>query len=220
MTSRQLTVYIRAHCHLCEQMLEALTPWCQAHALTLELLDVDEDPVLAARYGEHVPVLCEGEEELARYFLDEEALAAHLGVAGADESLREAGMYERIYALARCVPAGRVATYGQLATMEGRATARMVGYAMAALGGESDVPWQRIINARGEVSERAGGGGTWRQRDRLEHEGVFFDAGGRVDFERAGWDGPDPAWLARHGFNTAPRPGRRAAAAGRQRRLL
>ena len=48
MNPRRLTVYIRAHCHLCEQMLDALTPWCQAHALELELLDVDEDPVLAA----------------------------------------------------------------------------------------------------------------------------------------------------------------------------
>ena len=220
MSVRTFTLYLRQHCHLCEQMVTALRPWCEAHGLTLDLVDVDGDPVLAARFGEHVPVLCEADDELCRYVLDEAALSRRLGIEDQDGSLREAGTYERIYALARRVPAGKVATYGQLATMEGRATARMVGYAMAALNDGSDVPWQRIINSRGEVSERSGGGGTGRQRERLAQEGVFFDASGRVDFERAGWDGPEPAWLARHGFTTAPRPGRRAGAGGRQRRLL
>jgi methylated-DNA-protein-cysteine methyltransferase-like protein len=102
----------------------------------------------------------------------------------------------------------------------------MVGYAMAALPAGSDVPWQRVINARGEVSARSGGGGTARQRERLEAEGVYFDARGRVDLARAGWDGPPAQWLARHGFHaTAPR-GRRAdavvpgAPARRARRML
>ena len=221
MTSRTLTVYLRAHCHLCEQMVGALAPWCEAHDLALQGVDVDEDPVLAARFGEHVPVLCDGELELCRYVLDEAALTKHLGVEQHADSLREASTYERIYALARLVPAGKVATYGQLATMEGRASARQVGYAMAALTDGNDVPWQRIINSKGEVSERSGGGGTWRQRDRLEHEGVLFDASGRVDFERAGWDGPEPEWLAHNGFFTAPRPGRRSSSGGdRQRRSL
>lgn len=216
-----LTVYLRQHCHLCEQMVAALRPWCDAHGLALDGVDIDDDPVLAARYGEHVPVLCDGDQELCRYVLDESVLAQHLGLSEQDGSLREAGTYERIYALARRVPAGKVATYGQLATMEGRASARQVGYAMAALNDSSDVPWQRIINSKGEVSERSGGGGTWRQREKLEAEGVFFDASGRVDFERAGWDGPEPEWLAHNGFTTAPRPGRRSVAAGgRQRRLL
>jgi methylated-DNA-protein-cysteine methyltransferase-like protein len=225
MNQRVFTLYIRRHCQLCEQMLHALAPWCDGHDLALEAVDVDTDPVLAARYGERVPVLAEGEDVIAELLLDEAVLARRLGVA-ADGGLREAGTYPRIYALARQIPAGKVATYGQLAAIEGRATARMVGYAMAALPAGSDVPWQRVINARGEVSARSGGGGTARQRERLEAEGVYFDARGRVDLVRAGWDGPPAPWLARHGFHAAALPVRRAdavvpgAPARRARRML
>ena len=207
MNQRILTLYLRRHCHLCDQMLQALAPWCDGHPITLELLDVDADPVLAARFGERVPVLADGDAIIAEYFLDEQALASRLGLDGAAGELREAGTYERIYAIAGQIPAGRVATYGQLAAIEGRATARMVGYAMAALPSGSDVPWQRVINARGEVSARSGGGGTDRQRTRLEAEGVYFDARGRVDLARAGWDGPPSHWLVMHGFRAAARPG-------------
>jgi len=220
MTQRVFTVYIRRHCHLCEQMVETLGPWRDGHGLLLELVDVDEDPVLAARYGERVPVLVEGEAVIAEFFLDEAVLAQRLGCDPRAGELREASTYERIHAIARRIPPGRVATYGQIAAIEGRATARMVGYAMAALPANSDVPWQRVINARGEVSERSGGGGTLRQRQRLESEGVFFDARGRVDFSRAGWDGPDPAWLAQHGFRAAPVTQAPARRGGRRRRVL
>ncbi len=206
MDEQVLTVYLRRHCHLCERMLRALEPWREAHELALDLVDVDEDPVLAARFGDRVPVLAAGEQVLAEFFLDEAVLARHLGTGEAGGGLRDAGRYERIHAIVRQIPAGRVASYGQVAAMEGHCTARMVGYAMAALPEGSNVPWQRVINARGQVSERAGGGGTSPQRRRLEAEGVFFDSRGRVDFARAGWDGPDPRWLAHHGFRCAPRP--------------
>ena len=83
----------------------------------------------------------------------------------------------------------------------------MVGYAMAALSGPNPaVPWQRVLNATGAVSERSGGGGTSRQRRALEAEGVMFDATGRIDFDTTGWDGPDIDWIERHGFHPAPRP--------------
>ena len=50
------------------------------------------------------------------------------------ESLREASVYERIYAITDQIPHGRLASYGQIAAIEGRCTPRMVGYAMAAVG--------------------------------------------------------------------------------------
>lgn len=121
-------------------------------------------------------------------------------------SLREASVYERIYAITRQIPAGRLASYGQIAAIEGRCTARMVGYAMAAAGGRA-VPWQRVINSRGTVSERRHGGGTGRQRRLLQSEGVVFDRRGRVDFDQFGWAGPDWEWLDVHGFFPAPPPG-------------
>ncbi|GAB4532948.1 MAG: hypothetical protein Kow0063_14210 [Anaerolineae bacterium] len=119
--------------------------------------------------------------------------------------LRNASLYERIYAVTRQIPAGQVSTYGQIAAIVGGGcTARQVGYAMAALSGdELAVPWQRVINSQGQISLRPGQGGA-RQRQLLEAEGVEFDAQGRTDFERFGWDGPDWEWLEQHAFSPAP----------------
>ena len=128
--------------------------------------------------------------------------------AQASESgLREATPYERIYALVEQIPPGRVATYGQIAAIEGHCTARMVGYAMAALPSGRDVPWQRVLNRRGTVSERSGGGGTAEQRRLLQAEGVVFDPRGRVDFSHCAWPGPDWGWLEAHGYFPASMPG-------------
>lgn len=86
---------------------------------------------------------------------------------------------------------GRVRTYGQVAAEAGMAgAARQVGWALAALGARDDVPWQRVINARGEISARAESEWTDLQRSLLESEGVEFDARGRVDLERFGWMPP------------------------------
>jgi len=87
----------------------------------------------------------------------------------------------------RRVPAGRVATYGQVARVAGLGGhARMVGYALAALPSETTVPWHRVINAQGTVSRRRSGD-SLSQRMRLEREGVRFDARGRASFARFGW---------------------------------
>jgi methylated-DNA-protein-cysteine methyltransferase-like protein len=60
------------------------------------------------------------------------------------------------------------------------------GYALAALAGDSTVPWQRVVNAAGEISTRDLLGGT-SQRALLEAEGVAFDAHGKIDFQRYRW---------------------------------
>lgn len=98
-------------------------------------------------------------------------------------------MYERIHDLVRRIPAGQVATYGQIAALAGRCTPRMAGYAMAAVPAGSDVPWHRVINGKGMVSPRIRGSDHTFQRKLLEAEGVVFDERGRVDLERIRWDG-------------------------------
>ena len=99
--------------------------------------------------------------------------------------------WDRIYAVVARIPAGRVATYGQVAALAGLGrAARQVGYALHALPEGSDLPWQRVINSRGEVSPRALPGWDGYQRHLLEEEGVAFDAAGRVDLGRFLWD-PD-----------------------------
>lgn len=96
--------------------------------------------------------------------------------------------YRRIYAVVSRVPRGRVATYGQVAELAGLpGCARQVGYALHALSEQQSVPWQRVINARGEISPRSERGMDEVQRQLLEAEGVGFDPRGRVSLERYQW---------------------------------
>lgn len=101
---------------------------------------------------------------------------------------RENPTYERIYAVVRRIPRGRVATYGQVAELARLPRQpRLVGYALHALPGECAVPWQRVVNALGEVSRRRRPGVDRVQRQLLEGEGVVFDARARIDLERHRW---------------------------------
>lgn len=98
-------------------------------------------------------------------------------------------VYTRYYDVVRRIPVGRVSTYGTVARVAGLdGRARQVGYAMAALPDDHDVPWHRVVNWKGEISERSGGSGPERiQRLLLEREGVRFDDVGRIDLEEFGW---------------------------------
>jgi methylated-DNA-protein-cysteine methyltransferase-like protein len=99
-------------------------------------------------------------------------------------------LYARIYAQVRRIPRGRVATYGQIAELAGLPNhARLVGYALHALEDEG-VPWQRVINARGQVSPRSVPDWDGLQRRLLEDEGIEFDGRGRIDLGRFGWNVP------------------------------
>ena len=105
------------------------------------------------------------------------------------DRMADMSSYSLFYAAASRIPSGRVATYGAVAAEAGLpGRARQVGYAMAALPDEHDVPWHRVINAQGEVSKRRGGSTFEKiQRTLLEAEGVVFDHRGRVDLEAFGW---------------------------------
>lgn len=105
--------------------------------------------------------------------------------------------YEQVWALVRLIPRGKVSTYGQIGKMlpppngveleaYSAFAPRWVGAAMANC--PDDVPWQRVINSQGKISERPGAD---RQRLLLEQEGVKFDAKDRVDLKKYGWNGKD-----------------------------
>jgi methylated-DNA-protein-cysteine methyltransferase-like protein len=97
------------------------------------------------------------------------------------------GTYQRIYRVTRRIPRGRVATYGQVARLAGLpGQARLVGYALAALPDGSDVPWHRVVNARGGISPRADAGWADAQRALLEAERVRF-AGDALPLARYQW---------------------------------
>lgn len=81
-----------------------------------------------------------------------------------------------------------VATYGQIAALAGRPRhARQVGYALHALPENSDVPWHRVVNVRGEISLRPFTGHDSLQRRLLRREGVRFDRTGRIDMSEFQW---------------------------------
>jgi methylated-DNA-protein-cysteine methyltransferase-like protein len=98
-------------------------------------------------------------------------------------------VYQKIYALVRRIPKGRVATYGQIARLAGIGPQpRRVGYALGILSDEDgDVPWQRVVNAKGEISARWDPDAIDRQRSLLLEEGIQFDAKGRIDLTRFSW---------------------------------
>lgn len=93
--------------------------------------------------------------------------------------------YSRIFDTVSRIPRGRVATYGQVAREAGLGRrARLVGYALHRC--PRDVPWHRVVNARGRISLPADSTSAMTQRRRLIEEGVVF-LGPRLDLDRYGW---------------------------------
>lgn len=98
--------------------------------------------------------------------------------------------YARIWSVVRRIPRGRVATYGDVAELAGLGGhARQVGYALHNLPSRNDVPWHRVVNARGEISPRSAGDSHELQRMLLEAEGVEFDLRGRMELAKVRWNG-------------------------------
>ncbi len=99
-----------------------------------------------------------------------------------------ASVFDRaVYRVVRQIPRGQVVTYGQLAALVGYPrAARAVGYAMKRC--PHDIPWQRVVNARGGISLRRNVSGMMTQRVLLEQEGIGFRQG-RVDLARLRWMG-------------------------------
>lgn len=99
----------------------------------------------------------------------------------------------RIYTVVAAIPAGKVCTYGQVAEMAGMPrAARQVGYALSALRGKDhQVPWHRVVNAKGEISVRGETGCENLQQQLLEAEGVAFirtvSGACRIDFAEYRW---------------------------------
>ncbi len=125
---------------------------------------------------------------------------------------------QMVWDIVRQIPRGRVATYGQIASMipapDGvpdadydRLGPRWVGDAMNAVSivDEPSVPWHRVINAKGGISLPEGSRSAALQRIRLEAESVDFNSKAVVDFNVVGWGGPDADWLREHDLLT-PKP--------------
>ncbi|HSR66977.1 MAG TPA: MGMT family protein [Acidobacteriota bacterium] len=102
------------------------------------------------------------------------------------------GPFDEVYRWVRRIPAGRVMNYGQISNLlSSRLSARAVGWAMRRC--PDDVPWHRVVNARGGCSTDSLPHlpqGT--QKALLQAEGVHFDKNGNVDMQRCRWRPAEP----------------------------
>lgn len=106
----------------------------------------------------------------------------------------------RIVEAVAAIPAGRVASYGEVAAMAGnRRGAREAARMLHALSGRYGLPWHRVVGADGSI-RLPEGGGREEQAALLNSEGVEVDGAWRVSMERFGLEaGADGRWRERGG---------------------
>ena len=96
--------------------------------------------------------------------------------------------FERIYDVVGTIPRGKVATYGQIATLCGNPRwSRVVGYALHRNPLPLIIPCHRVVDRHGRTADSFAFGGGDAQRQLLEGEGVVFEMDGHIDLTRFGW---------------------------------
>ncbi len=97
--------------------------------------------------------------------------------------------YENIYIVVRQIPPGCVATYGQIAELANLCgKPRLIGYALYRVEISSDIPWHRVVNAKGEISySPLRQGGDYTQKVLLEQEGIEFSPQGKINLHKYIW---------------------------------
>jgi methylated-DNA-protein-cysteine methyltransferase-like protein len=86
------------------------------------------------------------------------------------------------------IPPGKIATYGQIATLAGNPRgSRQVAWILHSSTRKDNLPWHRVINSKGKISLPPYSGYE-TQRLMLENEGIVFDENGKVDFDRFLWN--------------------------------
>lgn len=95
---------------------------------------------------------------------------------------------KRIYEAVKKIPAGKVATYGQVAAMAGNPKmSRAVGNALHKNPDPENIPCFRVVNSKGELSGAFAFGGENEQKKRLEADGIKVEDG-RVELSQYGVD--------------------------------
>lgn len=94
---------------------------------------------------------------------------------------------QKIWQIVHAIPKGKVASYGQVANMaELPGYARYVGHVMKSLPVDSQLPWHRVVNSRGQLSFPRDSREYRLQKSRLEAEGIVF-VNGRFSLEKYAW---------------------------------
>lgn len=97
--------------------------------------------------------------------------------------------FEKVYAIAKQIPFGKVTSYGAIAKALGTArSARMVGWAMNAAHNLEDVPAHRVVNRKGLLTGKHHFDGTNLMQQLLESEGIVVIDNQIIDFEKHFWE--------------------------------
>ncbi len=96
--------------------------------------------------------------------------------------------FHEVYKIVSRIPEGKVATYGQIATMLGNPLlARKVGEAMQNIPEYLNIPCHRVVNKAGAMAPAYAFGGDGKQREMLEKEGIVFKENGCIDMKSCLW---------------------------------
>jgi methylated-DNA-protein-cysteine methyltransferase-like protein len=109
-----------------------------------------------------------------------------------------ASLKDKVYALVKKIPKGKVSTYGDLAAFAGHPRgAREVGWALNALPADTELPWWRVINSQGKISPRSGDdlGAIEHQATPLRKDKVSISKEGKIDLTKHRWK-PRPTTIA------------------------
>ncbi len=97
--------------------------------------------------------------------------------------------FENVYEVVKLIPEGRATSYGAIANYLGaKGSARMVGWAMNAAHGMSNVPAHRVVNRLGVLSGKNHFSSPNEMQQRLENEGIKVDDDRIIDFDKVFWD--------------------------------
>jgi methylated-DNA-protein-cysteine methyltransferase-like protein len=98
--------------------------------------------------------------------------------------------FDKVYAVVKRIPAGRVTSYGAIAEYLGtRGSARMVGWAMNSSHNEtSGIPAHRVVNRVGLLTGKHHFGGHKVMQQLLESEGIEVEDDKVVRFDEVFWD--------------------------------
>ena len=123
---------------------------------------------------------------------------AALPLAASNLAAQRGGFDQRVLEVVAAIPRGRLVTYGQLADWIGAyGCARQVGWALRRLSLPSELPWHRVVNARGCIAmSLSREGSDWMQRDLLLAEGIPVDGDGRLPLQRFLWRPAQPPGLS------------------------
>ena len=93
----------------------------------------------------------------------------------------------RLYTVIQGIPVGKVATYGQIASLAGLpGAARLVGKILSGLPAETSLPWHRVINAAGKISMPEGSDSFIEQKKRLTAENIIL-TGSQISLKQYLW---------------------------------